>query len=192
MADSFQPIRFSPLSDLSQPVGGIALAERLGIGKIDLRGDAGDAAFMSAVEGALGTELPLQPNATRASDSYTVFWLGPDEWLIHCPESSQSETASMLRKSLGEMHVAVTDVSDYYLVIRISGDKAREVLSKGTPFDVHPGVFGRGACAQTRFGHASILLHCVDEDPVFDIQVRWSFGEYLWTFLVDAAREYGG
>jgi len=192
VADSFQPTRFSPLSDLSAPAGGIALAERAGIGKINLRGDADDPAFTSAVEGALGIELPLQPNATRASESYTVFWLGPDEWLIHFPESGQSETASRLRQSLGEMHVAVTDVSDYYLVIRISGDKAREVLSKGTPFDVHPSVFSQGACAQTRFGHASILLHCVDKDPIFDIQVRWSFGEYLWTFLVDAAREYGG
>ena len=84
----------------------------------------------------------------------------------------------------------MTDVSDYYVVMRLSGPEARVVLAKGSPFDVHPRSFDVGACAQTRFANASILLRLVGEAPTFDIQVRWSFAPYLWDYLVDASREY--
>lgn len=190
MTESFQPTRFSPLVGLPPAQAGIVLSERAYIGKVNLRGDKDDPVFASAINTALGVDLPVAPNTVAFNDQYSVYWLGPDEWLVHCAQDEQPEVVSRLQESLRGRHAAVTDVSDYYFVLRLSGDKAREVLSKGTPFDVHPRVFGVGACAQTCFGHASILLHCVDDAPVFDIQVRWSFAEYLWRYLVDSAREY--
>lgn len=190
MADAFQPVKYSPLSGLSLPIGGIGLSDRAYIGKVNVRGDPNNPEFMAAVKQALNIELPIVPNTTRADERHTAFWLGPDEWLIHCPEDSQTEVLAALRQVTKRRHTAVTDVTDYYMVIRLSGVKAREVLSKGTPLDVHHNVFGPGVCAQTCFGHASILLYCVDNSPVFDIQVRWSFAEYLWMYLVDAAEEY--
>ncbi|MDJ0956250.1 MAG: sarcosine oxidase subunit gamma family protein [Arenicellales bacterium] len=190
MADAFQPVKYSPLSELPLPAGGIELSERHDIGKVNVRGNPEDAAFTVAVEKVLGVELPLVSNTTTSTEEYTVFWLGPNEWLIHCGENKQTDLTVALQESLQGQHVAITDVSDYYLVIRITGAKAREILSKGTPFDVHTSVFKQGDCAQTCFGHATILLHCVDENSVYDLQVRWSFAEYIWTYLVDGALEY--
>lgn len=192
MADSFRPVKHTPLSDLPQSSAGIELSERAFIGKVNLRGDPEDMEFASNVERALGIALPLVPNTVCTSVEYSVFWLGPNEWLIHCAEDRQAETEQKLRRSLNGRHVAITDVSDYYVVLRMTGDKALEVLSKGTPFDVHPTVFNPGACAQTFYGHATILLHCVDRGPTFDIQVRWSFAEYLWSYFIDGAKEYEG
>ena len=190
MAETFQPVKYSPLSSLPSAAGGIELTERPYIGKVNVRGSPEDATFTAAVQKVLGMELPLVPNKTTSSEEYTAFWLGPNEWLIHCQEDKQTDLVVALHKSLQSQHVAVTDVSDYYLVIRITGAKAREVLSKGTPFDVHNSVFKQGDCAQTCFGHATILLHCVDENSVFDVQVRWSFAEYVWAYLVDGTMEY--
>lgn len=190
VADAFHPVKYSPLSGLSAPAGGIDLSERRCVGKVNVRGDPSNPEFVARVRQALNIELPLSPNTTRISERFTVFWFGPNEWLIHCAEDAQTEVVATLRQDLKELHAAITDVTDYYMVIRLSGVKAREVLSKGTPFDVHHKVFGPGACAQTCFGHASILLHCVDDSPAFDFQVRWSFAEYLWRYLVDAAKEY--
>ena len=190
MAEAFQPVKYSPLTGLALPAGGIELSERSYIGKVNVRGNPEDAAFTAAVQKVLGMKLPLVSNKTTSSEKYTAFWLGPNEWLIHCEEDKQTDLVAALHESLQGQHVAVTDVSDYYLVIRITGAKAREVLSKGTPFDVHKSVFKQGDCAQTCFGHATILLHCVDENSVFDLQVRWSFAEYVWAYLVDGTREY--
>ncbi len=190
MAESFEPIRHSPLSDLAAPRAGVEMRERADVGKINLRGDANDPSFRSAVETELGLEIPVTPNTFATNDKRTIYWLGPDEWLMHCPVDDRRDTQARLRQSLTGIHCALTDVSDYYLVIRLTGDKARDVLSKAIPFDVHRNVFTAGACAQTRFSHAGILLSAVDEAPTFDIQVRWSFAEYVWKFLVESTREY--
>lgn len=190
MAEAFQPVKFSPLSGLASPAGGIALVDRAYIGKINVRGNADNAEFQAGIKRCLHLELPLAPNTTSSNAQHILFWLGPNEWLLHCPEDTQAEVESTLRQEVSGLHAAVTDVTDYYAVIRLSGAKAREVLAKGTPFDVHPKIFTRGECAQTCFAHASILLHCVDDSPIFDLQVRWSFAEYLWQYLLDAAREY--
>ena len=190
MAEALQPVKYTPLSTLPLPAGGVELSERPYIGKVNVRGNPDDTAFTVAVTNVLGVELPLVSNTTTRNEQYTIFWLGPNEWLIHCSEDKQADLVATLRQSLQGQHVAITDLSDYYLVIRINGAKAREVLGKGTPFDVHKSVFKQGDCAQTCFGHATILLHCVDENSVFDLQVRWSFAEYVWTYLVDGTFEY--
>ena len=190
MSEVFQPVKSSPLSALPLPAGGVELSERSYIGKVNVRGNPEDTSFTVAVEKVLSVELPLVPNTTSGNEDYTVFWLGPNEWLIHCGEDKQTDLTAALHESLQGQHVAVTDVSDYYLVIRISGSKARELLSKGTPFDMHTSVFKQGGCVQTCFGHATILLHCVDENSIFDLQVRWSFAEYVWAYLVDGTLEY--
>lgn len=190
MVETFEPVKHSPVSGLPAPDGGISLAERPFIAKVNLRGDPDSDGFIAGVKQTLDMELPIAPNTTHGNGRHTVFWLGPNEWLVHGPEDTQSEIVATLRGSLGAVHTAITDVTDYYAVLRLSGPKAREVLSKGTPFDVHQHVFSLEACAQTCFGHASILLHHVQSSPVFDIQVRWTFAEYVWMYLVDAAKEY--
>lgn len=190
MAEVFEPTRYSPLSGLPTPRGGVEMTERPYVGKVNLRGNPDDREFRSSAQKQLGLELPLVPNTWRSREDYTAYWLGPDEWLIYCADQSQFATVDNLRLALGQSHCAVTDVSDYYLVIRLTGDKARELLTKGTPLDVHPTVFAAGMCAQTCIGHASVLISCLDDAPTFDMQVRWSFAEYLWNFLVEGTREY--
>lgn len=172
------------------PSAGAEMAERRFTGKINLRGNPDEPEFLSAVQSQLGLALPLAPNSFAADDMHAVFWLGPDEWLIHCPAEDRHQLLDRLSESLKEIHSAATDVSDYYLVIRVSGEKTRELLSKGTPFDVHPAVCKAGTCAQTVFGHAAVLLSCVDDTPTFDIQLRWSFAEYVWMYLYEGTREY--
>ena len=55
---------------------GLVLCERPHLGKVGLRGDPGDKAFLDAVEKELGFALPLRPNTVSASDDVTAFWLG--------------------------------------------------------------------------------------------------------------------
>lgn len=188
-SSSFTPVKTGPLAGLPGPADGITLQERPFLGKVNLRGDAGSGVFTTAVHGVLGCVPPAEPNTVAGSDDCTVFWLGPDEWRIQCAEDAQHELVDRLRAALEGQHSAVVDVSDYYVVMRLSGEKNLEVLGKGTPLDLHPRAFPANACAQTRFGHATVLLHKVADDIV-DLQVRWSFAEYVWSYIVDGTREY--
>ncbi len=187
----FSPYAISPLAGLSAPTAGVSLVERSSIGKINLRGSADDEGFLSSALSGLGVELPLEPNSVREMDDGRVFWLGPSEWLIHCPLANRRQRQTVLGNALQAVHHAVVDVSDYYVLMRLSGPAARTILTKGSPLDMDVAAFPEGRCAQTRYGHASVLLHAVDVVPSFDIQVRWSFAEYLWRYLVDGAKEFG-
>ena len=190
MAELSGPSRTSPLDGLPPLAGGADLSALPQLAKVILRARDDDEAAFQAAEGALGLALPLEPNSVRLNDTYRIFWLGPSEWLIYGEACRQSDIVTALDAALDGLHTAVVDVSDYYAVMRLSGPRAQTLLNKATPLDLHARVFAVGACAQTRFAHASVLLHHLDEAPTFDIQVRWSYAAYVWNYLVEGAREY--
>ena len=173
----------------------VRLAERSGLGKIDLRGDPHARGFMAAVGAALDLLLPGEPCTSAARDRVSVLWLGPDQWLVTCPAQDLPGLLASLRDALAGVHAAITDITDGRVAFRLAGPSAREVLAKGCPLDLHPRAFAPGRCAQSLLEKASVLIHLVDDEPVrgpgFDVYVDRSFAQYLWTWLEDAGREYG-
>ncbi len=173
---------------------GVRLSEQPHIGKIDLRGDPSERAFMAAVGRALDLVLPSDPNTATASGGVTALWLGPDEWLLICQPGSERKLMVKLREALQGVHAAVTDLTDARTTIRIQGPGAREVLAKGCSLDLHPRAFPPGAVAQSRLAKADVLLHRVDQEgadmaePAFDLLVGRSFAGYLWAWLEEASR----
>lgn len=211
MAESF--LRHSPLAHLGlaarateaeaagAPAPGVWMGERPFRGLVNLRGPAGDKAFDAAVKKTLGVALPTEPNTTTAKGDLTVFWLGPDEWWVVTPGDGPA-TADKLRAALAGQKAAVTDVSESRTCIHVRGPRARDLLAKGCPLDLHPRVFTAGSCAQSHCAKTMITLHQLADDgsdegddegsgPAYDIYVLNSFSEYLWLWLEDAAREYG-
>ena len=174
---------------------GIRLGERLDLGKIDLRGDPHDRAFMAAVGRALDLLLPIEPCTSAGKAQIAALWLGPDEWLLTCPARDASDLVGSLRAALVEVHAAITDLTAGRVAFRIAGPSARDVLAKGSPLDLHPRAFPVGSCAQSLLAKASVLIHLMEGDrergPSFDVYVARSFAHYLWTWLEDAGREYG-
>lgn len=87
-------------------------------------------------------------------------------------------------------------MGDSRVCLRVSGPRARDLIAKGAPLDLHPRAFGgAGRCAQTQLAKASVVLHQTADDeapdgPSFDIYVARSTCDYLWAWLEDAAREY--
>jgi len=204
VGDSF--LRHSPLAhlglaarateDVAEFEVGVLMGERPYRGLVNLRGPAGDKTFDSAVQKALGVALPSEPNSTTGQDDLRVFWLGPDEWWVVTPGDGPA-MADKLRAAVAGQKAAVTDVSESRTCIHISGARARDLLAKGCPLDLHPRAFSAGRCAQSLCAKAMVTLHQVEDDdakgggPAYDVYVLNSFAEYLWLWLEDAAREYG-
>ena len=191
----FAPAAVSPF--LTEDMGGEAVNLQAPpvVGKILIRGLEDDPAFLRAAQAALGVALPLVPNTTaplptaggagEKGAGERIFWMGPSEWLVWTSE--REALMSALDDGLSGAHSALTDVSDYYAILRLSGDLAREVLAHGCPLDLDESAFGAGSCAQTRFRAAAILLHCADSAPTFEVQMRWSYAEYLRRYFAEAA-----
>jgi sarcosine oxidase subunit gamma len=188
-----EPITQAAAIEAARPRG-IRVCERR-LGKVELRGDPGDRAFMAAVGRALDLLLPTEANTSAGRGDLTALWLGPDAWLLTCPPGALATLAGSLRKALSDVHAAVTDVSDGRVALRLAGPNARDVLAKGCPLDLHPRAFATGNCAQSLLAKASVLIHLPNDDgqrgPTFDLYVARSFAHYLFAWLEDAGREYG-
>ena len=174
----------SPAYARNRVDGSHQLSELPWNGKINLRGNPENHDFLNAVKSTLGVTLPVEANTLIEQEGLTAIWFGPNEWLIYCDINSVQDRCADLKSALGETHSAVTDVSDYYTILKLEGKNAIDILRKACPMDLHPDVFPVGTCAQTRFGHASVFIRKIDSTPTFHIQVRWSYTEYVWDYLV--------
>ena len=169
---------------------GVQLAEIALPAQINLRGDAGDAAFGDGVRSALDVELAVQANTFTRNGALRCLWLGPDEWLIVGPSGSAEDLVGRLHAALAGQHVSVIDVTAAHALLRLTGERAREVLAKACPLDLHPRAFRPGQCAQSNFARTQAIIALEDDAPVFHLFVRRSFAVYLAQWLLDAMGEY--
>ena len=84
----------------------------------------------------------------------------------------------------------MTDVSEARTSILVQGPRARHLLQKGVPLDLHPREFQTCHCAQSHIAGANIILRQLDDAPSYEILVLNSFAEHLWLWMESAAREY--
>ena len=204
MPDSY--LRHGPLSHLHLDARNVAESELTSNGiligearfrdMLNLRGSTKDPNFVLAFRKSVGCDLPSMPNTAsiKGSDT-TILSLAPDEWLIVNESGKGDLYEKRLRKELQDKHASVTPVGEGRIVIRLTGNNARDLLAKGCPLDLHPNIFSPGQCAQTLLARTDMLLHCLrpasSNSDIFDIYITRSFSEYAWTWIEDAGREYG-
>lgn len=177
--------RFSPAAN-----GLLRFTERGHLGYVNLRGDPTDAGFLAAARSVLGVDLPIAANTVAESGVHTVFWLGPNEWLVVTAALAERGTANVLRTALAGQFVSVTEVGGGMTCLRVEGSPARALLERECPLDLHPREFLVGRCAQSHFAKAPVILHARGGDCV-DVFVRRSFSDYLWALLTDLGAEFG-
>jgi sarcosine oxidase subunit gamma len=156
---------------------------------VNLRGDLRSTPFVSTVQQTLAIALPSRPNTVTQGSTHAALWLGPDEWLLQSAEPRNATVARTLRSSLASQFAAVVDVSSSYTVIELSGDRARAVIQKGCPLDLHRRVFAVGQCAQSHFFRAPVVLRPVAGDAC-ELVLRSSYADYAARMVLDAAEEF--
>ena len=174
----------------AQAAPGVQLEISPYLGYLNLRGDPGDERFLQTIHAALEQPLPLVSNTFTkalipqeiAQGHLSIFWLGPDEWLLVTEPGIEKALAGRLRENLAGQCHSLTDLTGAQVLLRLSGGHARDALAEGCTLDLHPKAFKTGQCAQTTLAKASILIALTDDLPVFDVIVRRSFAEYaaLW------------
>jgi sarcosine oxidase, subunit gamma len=157
---------------------------------INLRGNAQDAAFVQAVQQALGVALPVAACSTNATADIRVAWVGPDDWFVIGAHGEQTRIENRLRAALERQHCAITDVSSGYFLVTLAGAKARDVLAQACPMDFHPAVFKAGKAVGTQFFKLGIYIWKLDETPTFELLVRRSFVDHFWQLIAHCTLEF--
>ena len=159
-------------------------------GKLNLRIKSTDIEAHSKISQFLTYDLPLKVGGISTNNQSRVACMGPDEYLIQCPNERKIDFFKNLGETLQGSFYALTDVSDYYLTIRLSGIKSIDVIQKGCPLNFKEYLNKKDTCAQSYISKATVLIDRLADDKVFDILVRWSMAEYLWSWLEDSSLEF--
>jgi sarcosine oxidase, subunit gamma len=174
---------------VSHPDPGVSLAERRFRGHLVLRGDPAGTNLAEVLAQTSGLVLPTTPMQLSGDGEPNLQWISPDEWLLILPPGAVDGVADVLRGEL-RGHTAVVDVSAGQTIIELQGARAREVLMKSTPYDVHPSVFPVGKGVVSVFAKTSVNIRCRGESH-WELVVRRSYADYVWRWLLDAGAEYG-
>jgi heterotetrameric sarcosine oxidase gamma subunit len=136
-----------------------------------------------------GVRPPGEPKCVVQGD-VVLIGIAPEQWLAVAEGSRASGFVAALTEALGDA-ASVTDHSSARTVIRISGKRARDTLSKGCAIDLHPRAFTAGSAATTRFAHIGGILWQPEPAQAYEIAVPTSLARSFWSWLTASAGEYG-
>lgn len=198
-------LRMSPLEHRAPiAAGGMVTLQQLPfVGKFLLRGKADILA--AKVKKVMSLSLPVKPCSSSSDEICSILWLGPDEWMVITPPETEKALMADLHKAFSKVSYQLADVTDYYTILELGGQKSRELLMKLTPLDMHARAFQAGEVRGTNLGHAQSTLYLRSEgeakgeksassqedEAVFWLTIRWSMTDYLWCLLAHAGREWG-
>jgi len=137
----------SPGAGLGLPLNvGAVLLEEWQPGPITaLSPFAGQQGAIDAALRPLGLAFPA-PNGMQASDAGRIVWTGRQQaFLIGAPCPAIAGAA-------------VTDQSDGWVGLRLSGTGARDVLVRLVPLDLRDHAFGVGTAVRSLLGHMPLIL----------------------------------
>lgn len=161
----------------------------------NLQGDPARSPIVADAARLFGIALPLEANTTSRSDALFAFWIGPRSWLLI--ETTASADAAALtdfdarRDAFNASGAALFDVSASRIAYLLRGARATAVLERGCPLDLHPRAFAPGRCAQSLFGHTSVLLYRHEDADTWTAMVARSLADDLWHALCVAASADG-
>jgi heterotetrameric sarcosine oxidase alpha subunit/heterotetrameric sarcosine oxidase gamma subunit len=167
----------------------VTIHGNLGIARLSARKGARPG-LVQRFRADFGLDLPSGPRRTT-SPHWAAIGLAPDSWLLTC-EGSPYSLAPSLESSLGPA-ASITDQTDAYVVLTLTGAKLREILAKLIPIDLHPRSFQPGDAAQTLAAHISIILWRLEDlggVAVFELAVPRSYFASLRESLYAAAAEF--
>ena len=118
-----------------------------------------------------------------------VLWAGPDQYFVQSATKSEATLYTELKTKLLNI-ASVTDQSHGRATIRISGPKARAVLAKGTPIDLHDDEFPIGKSALSQMAHVGVHLTRTGKNE-FTLSVFRGFSESFWEWLTSQSAEFG-
>ena len=114
---------------------------------------------------------------------------GADQYYAIAEGWADGELYRELKKRL-EGLASCSDQSHGRVILRVAGPKARTLLAKGTPIDLHPSAFGPGKSAVTQMAHVGVHLIQTGDDQ-FELSVFRGFSENFWEWLTEQAEEFG-
>lgn len=149
----------------------------------------GMAALAEALLTGFGIELPSLGRWV-ASRRLTLARTAPHQMLA-LRDGAGNGLFEELEAALGA-HAGVVDLSDARAAVRLQGPRARDLLARLLPLDLHPRAMQAGHAASTLAAHIGVLVLQLDDAPSYELLCQRSFGDSLLRALDLVRPRYEG
>lgn len=105
-------------------------------------------ALSAALEAAHGLGFPGAGRVASGADATCCVWTSRDQAFLIGPEPGSGLAG----------HASVTDQTDAWAVVLLSGEGVEEVLARLVPIDLRPAAFPVGSSARTLCQHMTVTL----------------------------------
>lgn len=136
-----------------------------------------------ALAGEIGIMIPAPGEACVRGDC-ALLWLTPAEWLLELPARKIDSVQSTLTRRLGTSLALVTDMTDAFACLDVSGACAAEVLMSGCSLNLHAHAFTAGRVARTAFADIPTVIRKTAEPHGFRCLIDRSFAGHMRDWLV--------
>ena len=135
-----------------------------------------DAAFESALSSHLGLARPV-PGQFHDQDTFRLCGLAQDQFFLMGLKAKDADEHAL--KSQLQDAAYVTDQSDSWLTLQISGDEARSAMERICPINLSATAFASGSIARTSMEHLSAIV-MAEQDGSLTLLSPISSAESFW------------
>ena len=132
-------------------------------------------------------KLKNEPLSVVTNNETRVLWNGPKNWFLI---STKKDLLKNITEVFKETDFAVTDLSHSRAIIELEGEKVKEVLKKGCPFNFN--ILEKNNSINSSYNGIAFTVDMIDNNPdkirLFTLR---SFGESLYHSITDSSLEFG-
>lgn len=144
---------------------------------------AGQKKLAAKIKSAYGCAVPKPTTTTQSKDGLVrLVSTQADQFLL----LFDTATPDGGDKVAARLNTAgyITDQTDNWAVLRLSGPNSRTALERICPVDLHPDVFALNASARTHMEHLGVLVIRTEADAFLLLSARSSAKSFLHAVVV--------
>jgi len=154
----YELIKESPLGGAEHEFDGVTVAEVTdqSLVMVALPKDRAED-IESAIAESCGLSIPAMGQSTRSADASVILWrLQKNQVLAYFAYDGDDAEANLAERFNAPAYY--TDQSDTWGMIRVSGERSRDVLERICPIDLDPNVFTLGSVSRTVMEHIGTII----------------------------------
>ena len=132
-------------------------------------------------------KLKNEPLSVVTNNETRILWNGPKNWFLI---STKKDLLKNILEVFKETDFAVTDLSHSRAIIELEGEKVKEVLKKGCPFNFN--ILEKNNSINSTYNGIAFTVDMLENNPdkirLFALR---SFGESLYHSITDSSLEFG-
>jgi heterotetrameric sarcosine oxidase gamma subunit len=142
-----------------------------------------------AIATAFDLALPERPHVVT-KDGVSFAGIGIGKWIAAAEGAAAVGYVARLRAHFTGL-ASIADQSDGRVVLRLSGERVRQVLATGIALDLHPRKFKTGDIASTIISQMSVQIQQLNDQPTYQLTAFRSFAGGLLSWLTKSAAQFG-